>query len=70
MKSSVMSELTARQKEILALMEKNTKLSLKDISDTLDINISALQKHITKLKEKGVLKRIGPDKGVRREVAG
>jgi ATP-dependent DNA helicase RecG len=70
MKSSVMAELTARQKEILALMKKNAELSLKDISGSLEINLSALQKHITKLKEKGVLKRIGPAKGGRWEVVG
>lgn len=33
------------------------------MSDKLKINPSAVQKHLNKLKQKGLLKRIGPDKG-------
>ena len=57
------SELTERQEEILNLIEQNNKISRKQLSDILNINPSAIQKHINKLKQKGLLKRIGPDKG-------
>ncbi|MCK4339885.1 MAG: putative DNA binding domain-containing protein [Candidatus Cloacimonetes bacterium] len=57
------SELTERQEEILNLIEQNNKISRKQLSDILNINPSAIQKHINKIKQKGLLKRIGPDKG-------
>ncbi len=57
------SELTERQEEILNLIEQNNKISRKQLSEILNINPSAIQKHINKLKQKGLLKRIGPAKG-------
>jgi len=57
------SELTERQEEILNLIEQNNKISRKQLSEILNINPSAIQKHINKLKQKGFLKRIGPAKG-------
>ena len=33
------------------------------LSEELGINPSVIQKHINKLKQKGLLKRIGPAKG-------
>jgi ATP-dependent DNA helicase RecG len=33
------------------------------LSEKLNINPSAVQKHINKLKQKGLLKRVGPTKG-------
>ena len=56
-------ELTERQEEILDLIEQNNKISRKQLSEILSINPSAIQKHISKLKQKGLIKRIGPDKG-------
>ncbi len=57
------SELTERQAEILQLIKENSKISRKELSDKLNINPSAVQKHIEKLKEKEFIERIGPDKG-------
>ncbi len=57
------SELTKRQREILRLLKENAKLSRKELSDKLSINPSAVQKHIERLKKKGFIKRVGPDKG-------
>ena len=55
--------LTGRQKEILELIKQNNSITRGRLSNKLKINSSAIQKHIEKLKEKGLLKRIGPDKG-------
>jgi len=57
------SELTERQRTILQIIENNPKVSRKELSERLSINESAVQKHIENLKKKGVLTRVGPDKG-------
>ncbi|MFC1546389.1 ATP-binding protein [bacterium] len=57
------SELTDRQQEIIGIISNNPKISRAKLSLILKINESALQKHIEKLKEKKVLKRVGPAKG-------
>ena len=56
-------DLTERQVEILSLIQNEPKISKKRISETLKINLSAMDKHISSLKEKGVLKRIGGTRG-------
>ncbi len=55
--------LTERQKEILKLIAEKTNISRTELSERLNINQSAIQKHISTLKEKGILKRIGTKGG-------
>lgn len=55
--------LTKREIEIITEIKKNPKISIKKLSETIDINPSAVQKHLEKLKKKGVLKRISHAKG-------
>ena len=62
--------LTKRQIEILILIKENPKISRRELSEKLSINPSAVQKHLKKLKEKRVLRRIGPDRGGYWEVVG
>jgi len=57
------SDISERQKEILKLILDNPKISRKELSLKIKINQSAIQKHLKKLKEKGIIKRIGSDKG-------
>ena len=45
------------------LIKENPKLTRKELSENMKINQSAIQKHINKLKQKGLLKRIDSDKG-------
>ena len=56
-------KITERQKEILEIMAINPKISRFELSEQLKINQSAIQKHIERLKEMKVLKRIGSAKG-------
>ena len=56
-------DLTERQIEILMLIRENPNISRRKLAEEFRINPSAVQKHLEKLKEKGILKRIGPDKG-------
>ncbi|MCL1936850.1 MAG: Fic family protein [Candidatus Azobacteroides sp.] len=52
-----------RWSEVLHLIKENPSISRKELSDKLDINPSAIQKHIQKLKSEGLIERIGGDKG-------
>lgn len=56
-------EITNRQMQVLDVIKKSPMISIKDMANNLKINVSAVQKHVEKLKLKGLLKRVGPDKG-------
>lgn len=49
--------------KILELIKQNPQVSRKELCDNLEINPSAVQKHIEKLKAQGIIKRIGGAKG-------
>ena len=56
-------DLSVRQKEILSIIKNDNKISYRAIAEKLSINDSAVKKHLDKLKEKGILKRIGGTRG-------
>jgi len=56
-------ELTDRQLEVLSLIHENNKITKVGIAAKLNINVSAVLKHLLILKQKGVLKRIGGTRG-------
>jgi ATP-dependent DNA helicase RecG len=55
--------LSEAQTNILNLIRENPKISYKEMSEKLDMNTSAIQKHINKLKESGIIQRLGADFG-------
>lgn len=55
--------LTEREIQIITEIEKNARISVKGLAELLNINSSAVQKHLYKLKVKNILERIGPAKG-------
>ena len=44
-------------------MNKNSNISIPQIADELSLTTRAIEENISKLKTKGLLKRIGPAKG-------
>jgi ATP-dependent DNA helicase RecG len=56
-------DLTDRQKEVLAIIKQDNKISYRAIADKLKINESAVSKHIELLKEKGHIERVGDTRG-------
>jgi len=56
-------ELTERQREVLELIRITPTLSRKSLAETLNINQSAVDKHLEALKKKGVLQRVGGSRG-------
>lgn len=49
--------------KIIAAIKENPTISAQQIAQLLGITSRAIEKHLSKLKEKGAVKRIGPDKG-------
>lgn len=58
-----MLELTERQRDVLGLIQENPSISRQALADKLNINASAVQKHLDKLKEAGAIERIGGTRG-------
>ena len=56
-------KLTEIQIEILSLVERNNKITTKQLSIQIGINHRNTQKNISELQRKGFIKRIGPPKG-------
>ena len=61
--ASLSYQLSERQIEILKLIESDLKITRKQIAEKLEINESAIQKHINILIEKQIIQRIGTYKG-------
>ena len=56
-------QISETQQLIISLIIENNKISRREIADKLKINESAIQKHITKLKQLKILERIGKTRG-------
>ena len=55
--------LSDREAEIVQLIREDATATYRGIANTLTINVSAIQKHMNILKEKGVIERIGGTRG-------
>ena len=55
--------LAESQKKILTLAQANPNISKKDLAVAVGISATAIDKNISALKAKGLLIRVGPDKG-------
>ena len=49
--------------KILKMILINKFVTTQELSESIGISTTAIENNIKKLKEKGLLKRIGPDKG-------
>ena len=61
-------KMTEDQKMILDLIKNNPSISKKELSETIGIRPSSVDKNITTLKKKGYLARAGPAKGKHWEI--
>jgi ATP-dependent DNA helicase RecG len=60
--------LAENQKKILMLIGQNPYVSKKAMAKEIGISTTAIDKNLTTLKQKGILRRVGPDKGGHWEV--
>jgi len=56
-------KLGENEAEILRILAENKNTTSKQLSVIIGISTTAIENNITKLKKKGILNRIGPDKG-------
>ena len=61
--NDIENDIENREKQILGLLQMNNKLSVKKISDQLNVSWSTVMRDLSKLKSKGLIERIGADKG-------
>jgi ATP-dependent DNA helicase RecG len=59
--------LVENQKKILRLVKENPTISKRELAEKTGISTTAVDKNISALKKKGLLKRVGPAKGGRWE---
>ena len=55
--------------KILVLIESDPIISAKEIAEKLGITSRSVEKHIKNLRDKGILRRVGPDKGGHKQSA-
>jgi ATP-dependent DNA helicase RecG len=60
--------LAENQRMILGLIIRDPHISKKAMAQAAGISTTAIDKHLTKLKQRGILCRVGPDKGGHWEV--
>jgi len=56
-------KLGENEAEILRILAENNNATSKQLSVIIGISTTAVENNIAKLKKKGILNRIGPDKG-------
>ena len=59
----VTGKVTEKQMIILKEMENNPFVTAQQLSEILSISLRKTKENITKLKDKGIIRRVGPDKG-------
>jgi ATP-dependent DNA helicase RecG len=60
--------LVENQRKILALMSENPRVSKRELAAQIGISTTAIDKNIVSLRAKGLIRRVGPDKGGHWEV--
>lgn len=60
---NIIEKLPETQSQIVRIILATPSVTTKEIADTLSIAQRNVQNHIRKLKERGIIRRVGPDKG-------
>ncbi len=55
--------LSINESKILSLLRGNADITISGLAKTLTISTTAVENNLSKLKSKGIIKRIGGDKG-------
>ncbi len=59
----VTERVTENQRKIMELMAANRYITIRAIAGEIGMSERKVKENISKLKEKGLIKRIGPDRG-------
>jgi ATP-dependent DNA helicase RecG len=49
--------------KILHIINNNNQVTIDELSKSLNMTTRAIEKNISKLKSRGILERVGPDRG-------
>lgn len=60
--SKVASNLNITQNRIVEIMRDNPQITISELSKIIGMSNSGIKKNISKLKEDGVIERVGSDK--------
>lgn len=60
--SKVASNLNITQNRIVEIMRDNPQITISELSNIIGMSNSGIKKNIAKLKEDGVIERVGSDK--------
>jgi predicted HTH transcriptional regulator len=60
--------LVENQKKMVYLIDQNPTITIKELAESIGISTTAIDKNLTKLKDKNILRRIGGDKKGRWEL--
>ncbi len=55
-------KISEKQKKIILMLKENPYCTIKEISDNLDVNHSTVERNIKKLRENGIIERVGARK--------
>lgn len=67
-KENVGENVGEKDKWLLSLITKNDVAKAKDYAVIMGVNQRTVERQLAKLKDKGLIKRVGPDKGGHWEV--
>ena len=70
LKSTLKDTLKGTQKTIVEIIISNPNVTILEVARQLDLNPRGIAKHFKVLQDKGVIRRVGPDKGGHWEVIG
>ena len=59
----VTDDLTENQKHIVKLIQQNNQITSKELAEKIKISQRKIKENLRKLKEKGIITRIGPPRG-------
>lgn len=68
LKSTLKDTLKGTQKTIVEIIISNPNVTIPEVARQLDLNPRGIAKHFKVLQDKGVIRRVGPDKGGHWEV--
>ena len=70
LKSTLKDTLKGTQKTIVGIIISNPNVTIPEVARQLNLNPRGIAKHFKVLQDKGVIRRVGPDKGGHWEVIG
>ncbi len=62
--------LVESQKKMVYLIDEKPTITIKELAETIGVSTTAIDKNITKLKDKRIIRRVGGDKGGSWEIIG